>query len=74
MSTAEAGGAALVPELYREAQASSVSRRIRWRHRIGGMLRSIRPELVSGASDNDPTNVGTAKASSFGNKFGNKTQ
>jgi Mn2+/Fe2+ NRAMP family transporter len=26
------------------------------------MLRSIGPELISGASDNDPTNVGTAAA------------
>ena len=74
MSIAEAGRGALVPELYRELQAPSVSLRIGRRHRIGGMLRSIGPELVSGASDNDPTNVGTAKASSFGNKFGNKTQ
>ena len=32
------------------------------RHRIGALLRSIGPELVSGASDNDPTNVGTATA------------
>ena len=27
-----------------------------------GFLRSIGPELISGASDNDPTNVGTAAA------------
>ena len=27
-----------------------------------GLLRSIGPELVSAASDNDPTNVGTAAA------------
>jgi NRAMP (natural resistance-associated macrophage protein)-like metal ion transporter len=32
----------------------------RWRHRLGGWWRSIGPELVSAASDNDPTNVGTA--------------
>ena len=31
-------------------------------HRIPGLLRSIGPELISGASDNDPTNVGTAAA------------
>jgi Mn2+/Fe2+ NRAMP family transporter len=30
------------------------------RHRIPAFLRSIGPELSSGASDNDPTNVGTA--------------
>ncbi len=30
--------------------------------RISGLVRSIGPELVSGASDNDPTNVGTAAA------------
>ncbi len=34
--------------------------RTRWRHRIASLLRSIGPELISGASDNDPTNVGTA--------------
>jgi len=28
--------------------------------RVLGLLRSIGPEIVSGASDNDPTNVGTA--------------
>ena len=28
--------------------------------RLAGWLRSIGPELLSGASDNDPTNVGTA--------------
>ncbi len=33
-----------------------------WRRRIAGLVRSISPELVSGASDNDPTNVGTAAA------------
>ena len=27
-----------------------------------GLLRGIGPELVSAASDNDPTNVGTAAA------------
>ena len=32
------------------------------RHRKRGLVRSIGPELVSGASDNDPTNVGTAAA------------
>src|SRR5262249_44274481 len=31
-----------------------------WRHRIPAMLRGMGPELLSGASDNDPTNVGTA--------------
>jgi Mn2+/Fe2+ NRAMP family transporter len=36
--------------------------RTRWRRRIPGLLRSIGPELLSGASDNDPTNVGTAAA------------
>ena len=30
--------------------------------RMRGFLRSIGPELISGASDNDPTNVGTAAA------------
>ena len=30
--------------------------------RLRGWVRSISPELVSGASDNDPTNVGTAVA------------
>ena len=32
------------------------------RPRVQGFIRSIGPELVSGASDNDPTNVGTAVA------------
>ena len=32
------------------------------RRRLPGLLRSIGPELVSTASDNDPTNVGTAAA------------
>lgn len=32
------------------------------RRRISGFVRDIGPELVSGASDNDPTNVGTAIA------------
>jgi Mn2+/Fe2+ NRAMP family transporter len=32
------------------------------RRRIPGLLRSIGPELLSSASDNDPTNVGTAAA------------
>src|SRR5271166_3392888 len=32
----------------------------RWRRRIPELLRSVGPELISGASDNDPTNVGTA--------------
>jgi Mn2+/Fe2+ NRAMP family transporter len=35
-------------------------RRTRRRRRFGGWLRSVAPELLSGASDNDPTNVGTA--------------
>lgn len=35
---------------------------LRWRRRVAGLVRSIGPELVSGASDNDPTNVGTAAA------------
>jgi Mn2+/Fe2+ NRAMP family transporter len=35
---------------------------MRWHRRITGFLRSISPELISGASDNDPTNVGTAAA------------
>jgi Mn2+/Fe2+ NRAMP family transporter len=34
----------------------------KWRRRTPGLLRGIGPELVSGASDNDPTNVGTAAA------------
>ena len=29
---------------------------------VPGLLRGIGPELVSAASDNDPTNVGTAAA------------
>ena len=37
-------------------------RRKPWRRRVPGFIRSIGPELVSGASDNDPTNVGTAVA------------
>jgi hypothetical protein len=45
MSIAEAGRAALVPELYRELQAPSVSLGIGRRHRIGGLLRSIGLEL-----------------------------
>jgi Mn2+/Fe2+ NRAMP family transporter len=43
----------------------SVNGRSRGRRRrksFPGLLRSIAPELVSGASDNDPTNVGTAVA------------
>jgi len=40
---------------------SIVSERKRWR-RLPEFLRSIGPELLSGASDNDPTNVGTAAA------------
>ena len=39
----------------------SVSERKRGR-RLSEFLRSIGPELLSGASDNDPTNVGTAAA------------
>src|SRR5260370_30339222 len=35
---------------------------MRWRRRVAALVRSIGPELVSGASDNDPTNVGTAMA------------
>jgi Mn2+/Fe2+ NRAMP family transporter len=35
---------------------------IRGRRRFAGWVRSIGPELVSGASANDPTNVGTAAA------------
>jgi Mn2+/Fe2+ NRAMP family transporter len=35
---------------------------VRRQRRIPGLLRDIGPELVSGASDNDPTNVGTAIA------------
>ena len=62
MSIAEAGRPALVPDLYRRPQGPSASLRIGRRHRIGGLLRSIGPELVSGASDNDPTNVGAATA------------
>jgi Mn2+/Fe2+ NRAMP family transporter len=62
MSIAEAGRPALVPDLYRGPQEPSANLRIGRRHRLGGLLRSIGPELVSGASDNDPTNVGTAAA------------
>ncbi len=40
---------------------SDVSRAGRTRrHGITELLRSVGPELISGASDNDPTNVGTA--------------
>ena len=38
----------------------SARTRTRWRHRVTGSLRSVGPELISAASDNDPTNVGTA--------------
>jgi Mn2+/Fe2+ NRAMP family transporter len=34
----------------------------RWKGRFPALLRSMGPELLSGASDNDPTNVGTAAA------------
>ena len=40
----------------------SLSRPGSGRRRIPGLLRSIGPELLSSASDNDPTNVGTAAA------------
>jgi Mn2+/Fe2+ NRAMP family transporter len=40
----------------------SAMRPMRWHRRITRFLRSISPELISGASDNDPTNVGTAAA------------
>jgi Mn2+/Fe2+ NRAMP family transporter len=40
----------------------SMGRRLTWRHRMPGWVRSVGPELVSSASDNDPTNVGTAAA------------
>jgi Mn2+/Fe2+ NRAMP family transporter len=40
----------------------SLSRPGSRRRRIPGLLRSIGPELLSSASDNDPTNVGTAAA------------
>jgi Mn2+/Fe2+ NRAMP family transporter len=40
----------------------NASGRRRWRRPSQGWLRSIGPELVSAASDNDPTNVGTAIA------------
>src|ERR1035437_8569600 len=40
----------------------NVRRRMWWRRRVPGFLRSIGPELISGTSDNDPTNVGTAAA------------
>ncbi len=35
---------------------------LRRRRRTPGLVRSVGPELISGASDNDPTNVGTAVA------------
>ncbi len=38
------------------------AKRSSWPRRVPGLLRSISPELISGASDNDPTNVGTAVA------------
>jgi Mn2+/Fe2+ NRAMP family transporter len=37
--------------------------------RIPGWVRSIGPELVSGASDNDPTNLGTAAAVGAGTGY-----
>jgi Mn2+/Fe2+ NRAMP family transporter len=40
----------------------SLSRPGSRRRRIPGLLRSIGPELLSSASDNDPTNVGSAAA------------
>ncbi|MGO8873456.1 MAG: NRAMP family divalent metal transporter [Acidimicrobiales bacterium] len=40
----------------------NAKRRVPWRLRGARFLRSIGPELISGASDNDPTNVGTASA------------
>ena len=42
--------------------SGSVGKRMSWKRRLPPLLRSIGPELVSGASDNDPTNVGTAVA------------
>ena len=42
--------------MHRERSAGGRRRSVR------GLLRSIGPELVSAASDNDPTNVGTAAA------------
>jgi Mn2+/Fe2+ NRAMP family transporter len=38
----------------------SAGRRPGWRRRSAGWMGSIGPELLSAASDNDPTNVGTA--------------
>ncbi|MGP0032810.1 MAG: NRAMP family divalent metal transporter [Acidimicrobiales bacterium] len=48
----------------RSASMSNVNpaKRSSWPRRVPGLLRSISPELISGASDNDPTNVGTAVA------------
>ncbi|MBV9349952.1 MAG: divalent metal cation transporter, partial [Mycobacterium sp.] len=62
MTIAEAGRPVLVPELYPPAPAPLVGLRTGRRRRLVGLLRSIGPELLSGACDNDPTNVGTAAA------------
>lgn len=35
---------------------------VTWRSHVPGLLRGTGPELVSAASDNDPTNIGTATA------------
>lgn len=40
----------------------SARRRPRWRPGVPRWPRGVGPELLSGASDNDPTNVGTAVA------------
>ena len=40
----------------------SARRRPRWRPGVARWPRGVGPELLSGASDNDPTNVGTAVA------------
>lgn len=52
------------PSVDRSASMSGVggTRRTRWRQGFPKGLGSIGPELLSGASDNDPTNLGTAVA------------
>ena len=50
------------PEITSNDHFNSGVRQMRWQGRLPGWVRSIGPELVSGASANDPTNVGTAAA------------
>jgi hypothetical protein len=47
----------------------SLSRPGSGRRRIPGLLRSIGPELLSSASGNDPTNVGTRRGRRRGQRL-----